>query len=414
MKKWLACLLALVLMVAMTSVAMAAATRTSGDFEYTVKGNGTATIVGYTGADGDLIIPNMVDGYTITTIGEEAFKDCGRFFSVTLPESITAIQDKAFWGSGVTSINIPNTVEYIGYGAFVDCSDEIKFRISNDHPRFATIGGALYNKSKKELLCRYGLAKIPEGITSIGDYAYWGVSLTLYGGKNFALPSTLKKIGDFSFAHAQHDRYADNDDELKIPASVEYIGISAFEGFDGKIEFARGSSITEISDRAFATEIEDDAAVTLSFPEPMNITKVGNQSFKGCRFKAHTQGNLFENIGIFGEGAFQDALILGSDPLPISETCRVIPQHAFALYVCNPSLIEIPAGVEVIESGAFSTLLDCEFQLPETLTDIAADAFAYDSTFIVEAGSYAERWAKENAYPYKVNGERQNLDWLNN
>ena len=52
--------------------------------------------------------------------------------------------------------------------------------------------------------------------------------------------------------------------------------------------------------------------------------------------------------------------------------------------------------------------------LPESLEDIATDAFDSDCQFIVEKVSYAYRWASENAYNYTINGEEQNLDWLNN
>lgn len=52
--------------------ALADETRTSGDFRYTLKSNGTATIVGYTGMGDNIIIPQMLDGYTVTAIGDNA------------------------------------------------------------------------------------------------------------------------------------------------------------------------------------------------------------------------------------------------------------------------------------------------------------------------------------------------------
>ena len=62
-------LTALLLMLASTASAA-----TSGNFKYEIKGNGTATITGYSGAsDENIIIPQMVDGYTVAAIGDKAF-----------------------------------------------------------------------------------------------------------------------------------------------------------------------------------------------------------------------------------------------------------------------------------------------------------------------------------------------------
>ncbi len=135
-------------------LAMADNVKTSGDFQYTLKGNGTATIVGYTGDDGtDIIMPKMIDGYTVTTIGENAFAFDSLWghdisVTVTLPDTITAIESKAFANRPLSSINIPDCVEYIGYGAFMRSYD-IQFRMSYDHPYFATINGSLYMYSLK-------------------------------------------------------------------------------------------------------------------------------------------------------------------------------------------------------------------------------------------------------------------------
>ena len=53
----------------------------SGDFKYIVNEDGeTATITGYAGTpSGDLVIPEEIDGYTITSIGSRAFYGCSGF-----------------------------------------------------------------------------------------------------------------------------------------------------------------------------------------------------------------------------------------------------------------------------------------------------------------------------------------------
>lgn len=82
---------------------------------------------GYTMPTGDLIIPSSVTysgtTYSVTSIGETAFRGCSGLTSVTIPNSVTSIGNEAFLGcSGLTSVTIPESVTYIGQSAFEYCS----------------------------------------------------------------------------------------------------------------------------------------------------------------------------------------------------------------------------------------------------------------------------------------------------
>ena len=76
----------------------------------------------------------------------------------------------------------------------------------------------------------------------------------------------------------------------------------------------------------------------------------------------------------------------------------------------------IAEGVERIEEKAFCLKAGSfdSISLPASLDEISIDAFPLYTKFKVESGSYAQRWAEENAFNYSINGEEQNLDWLNN
>lgn len=380
----------------------------NGEFIYEVKKNGTATIVGYSGRSKDIILPNLIDGYTITAIGDEAFKDIGGSKRVvTLPETITSIGEKAFWGARVESINIPDSVEYIGYGAFAQGATA--FRINPNHPRYAVIDSALYNKENKELLFwpdphpKFGIKAIPEGISAIGDYALYEVD------NPPTLPETLEKIGNYAFTHSRLNQ------KYEIPASVSSMGIGAFKD----CWHSEWSSIY-ISPDSLLTEIPDDAFnisknVCIYFPVQVmsNLKKVGNHAFSNIMFMKVSSYSLASLVEL-GEYAFSNIDVGGgvsSFSFSISGTCKTIPKGVFE--DASVKGIGLGNGIEDIESNAFAVKLSIkEIVLPASLKNIKADAFSRNTVFTVEKGSYAERWANENAMLYNIIGEEANLDWL--
>ncbi len=70
-----------------------------------------------------VIIPNTIDGTTVTSIGNQAFRDCRRLTSIMLPNKLTSIEVGVFYNcNSLTSITIPNSVTSIGDEPFRDCS----------------------------------------------------------------------------------------------------------------------------------------------------------------------------------------------------------------------------------------------------------------------------------------------------
>ncbi|MBR2047249.1 MAG: leucine-rich repeat domain-containing protein, partial [Oscillospiraceae bacterium] len=93
----------------------AVAVLSSGTFTYTTDGSGNATITGYSGTDTNLVIPDTIDGYPVTTIGNDAFKNNDALTGVTLPSGLTYIGTNAFCNcDSLTSITIPKTLESVG------------------------------------------------------------------------------------------------------------------------------------------------------------------------------------------------------------------------------------------------------------------------------------------------------------
>jgi len=94
---------------------------TGGDYRYTLT-NGQATIVEYTGREAVVTIPDQLDGYLVTSIGDNVFKYCGDLTGVTIPDNVTSIGDHAFSEcNSLISITIPGSVTNIGEMAFSFC-----------------------------------------------------------------------------------------------------------------------------------------------------------------------------------------------------------------------------------------------------------------------------------------------------
>lgn len=73
--------------------------------------------------NGELEIPESIDGQLVTVIGADCFRDCTELTAVILPDTLTEIDDRAFYGcTSLRGIFIPEGVTRIGSSAFANCS----------------------------------------------------------------------------------------------------------------------------------------------------------------------------------------------------------------------------------------------------------------------------------------------------
>jgi hypothetical protein len=122
---------------------------TSGVYTYTING-GAATITAYDGVGGVVSIPSSFNGVpvigfgtsfrntaitsitipeTVTKIDDAAFQGCNYLTSVSIPNSVTSIGEWAFHGCKMTALTIPNSVTTIGRSAFQVCMNLESIRI---------------------------------------------------------------------------------------------------------------------------------------------------------------------------------------------------------------------------------------------------------------------------------------------
>ena len=183
--------------------AIVASAETSGDFEYSVDvDSGNVKITKYIGSGGSVDIPATIDGKPVTSIGWGAFQLCSGITSITIPNSVISIEDGAFQNcSGLTSITIPSSVTSIGVNVFYGCSGLTDITVDSSNPSYCSESGVLFNKDKTTLiyypLGKNGSYTIPDGVTAIGDYAFYYCS----GLTSVTIPSSVTSIGESAFRH---------------------------------------------------------------------------------------------------------------------------------------------------------------------------------------------------------------------
>ena len=110
-----------------------------------------------------IILPSNIVG----TIGNSAFEGCINLTSITIPEGITKIGDKAFTtnssSAGITSVQLPKTLKEIGKQAF-------------------------QRSALTEII-------LPPSLDVIGEFAFHSTNIT-----EIRLPSSLKSIGGSAFS----------------------------------------------------------------------------------------------------------------------------------------------------------------------------------------------------------------------
>ncbi|MCL1854709.1 MAG: leucine-rich repeat domain-containing protein [Clostridia bacterium] len=92
-----------------------------GQWTYILEENGATLLWSVKEPSGELVIPDMLDGYVVKRIGDEAFLLCDSLTGITIPNSVTSIGDMAFSSSGLISAAIPAGVANIGEKAFAEC-----------------------------------------------------------------------------------------------------------------------------------------------------------------------------------------------------------------------------------------------------------------------------------------------------
>ena len=310
---------------------------------------------------GSIVIPESVNynevTYSVTSIGNKAFRDCSALTSIKMPNSVTSIGGEAFaYCIGLTSVTIPNSVTTIIFGAFAGCYSLTSINIPNSVTK---IDDEIFSGCSS-----LTSITIPNSVTSIGGYAFLGCS----GLTSITIPNSVTSIGDYAFS------FCLGLSSITIPNSVTSIGYGAFAGCVGLSSINVDTNNNKYDSRENCNAIIETSTNTL-------IT--------GCK-----NTNIPNSVTGIGRSAFEDCKSLTSIIIPNSVT--IIDKDAF--HNCaGLTSVTIGNGIQNINSFAFG---ECPYLTDvtchaETVPNTANDAFMHSQ--IGQATLYVAL-ASVNAY----------------
>ena len=343
---------------------------------------------------GSVTVPSTANGYTVVGIGNYSLcYSSSNLSSINLPNSITYIGNSAFNGcSSLTSINLPNSVTEIGERAFYGCTGMKSLELPSN---LTSIGKyAFYS-------CR-SLASIiiPNFVTEIGERTFADcISLA-----SIKLSNSLKKIQDGAFSECVKL------EEIEIPNSVTSIGSGALASCTSLSRVVIPNSVSSLGKYGVFNGCSSLKEVILSnriktIPEltfsgcssleiitlPNSVTTFGNRAFAFCTNLASV--SMPNSLISIGEKVFQECSSLTSITIP--KTVTSIGKHAFLgctnLNVVK-SEIQMPSqctmGAYVFESIGNNRVLYVPHGTKDLYLAIPEWKYYFGSNIIEESTSY--------------------------
>ena len=289
-------------------------------------------------------IPATANGYTVTRIDNLAFYGISVLKGVTIPNTVTYIGEGAFSNCGLLSVELPNSVTAVGEGAFGVNQEMTSFKFSD----------AMTSTGKSVLACCSMLTSVtlPATLKTIDDEAFALTNLI-----SVVIPDGVTRIGKEAFTWCQKLT------SVTIPASVVKIGDNAFE-FTNLSDVPRMDGMTSLPGGIFflCGNMKD---ITI----PANITKIYGGAFSHTGVeRVHIAGP----VTLLDNNAFYNCNSLKTINLP--ESLKTIGQGVF--WNTAIEYIQLPSQLKYIGDGAFENCHQLRaIEIPNSVTELGWNVF---------------------------------------
>lgn len=299
--------------------------------------NGEATITGYNKEllRSKVLIPQEIEGYPVTTIGDRAFYDMpsgiGKEFYI--PDNVTTFGKEAFAGSAyLDAVRMPQKLTKMGEGVFAACLQMHFLEIPDsltEIPDEAFVNCWGYGSARD-----YSVEQcIGKNVTKIGKSAFagcWNMGRVGRAWGDGRLPEKLESIGEGAF------QYCYTIKKLQIPAGVTVIADRTFQGCERLESIQFDGDITMIGAEAF-----DGCVALTSMPLSKSLNLIGADAFRDCT--ALTAFQLAEGNTHF---QVQQGALMTADATRLLTYAASAPQQSFVM----------PETLTQIDDGALKNL----------------------------------------------------------
>ena len=302
--------------------------------------------------------------------------------SFDLPPQISQVNGEAFSGSNIQTINVPEGAKGLSADSFSMATHLQSINVDPGNPLYKSVDGVLFDSNFTTLLM-YPIAKpessysIPESVTRIVTGAFANQSSLV----NLIASNSLKQIDSHAFLYASSIKH------FSVPTSTT-LGLHALSGlgvtfkdrsvkcgsggtFSIKLDVVVGSlkcqgSVTIPNDvRKIGDRAFDGSHIT-NLIVPTNVEEIGSLAFRGNPL---TSISLVAGLTAIGPQAFSGVSTLKAISLP--STLITIGRAAFEKTESLKKVV-VSDGVTSISSGAFSGIKsDADIYLPNSVLDIS-------------------------------------------